>query len=139
MTLVRYALVAWLALSPGAAMSADLLEEITGYLDFASETEGIILPQQITQDVFENVFFVDARSAKDHHGATIPGAINIDWREIPGRLDELPETGMVVVFCNTGVRSSQAVFAARLLGHTNVLVMQSGFEGWLQTAGYRPE
>jgi rhodanese-related sulfurtransferase len=46
---------------------------------------------------------------------------------------------MVVVFCNTGVRSSQAVFAARLLGHTNVLVMQSGFEGWLQTAGYRPE
>ena len=139
MTLVRYALVAWLALSPGGAMSADLLEEITGYLDFASETEGIILPQQITQDVFENIFFVDARSAKDYQAATIPDAINIDWREIPGRLDELPETGMVVVFCNTGVRSSQAVFAARLLGHTNVLVMQSGFEGWLQTAGYRPE
>ena len=127
---------AFFAALPAAAN--DLLDEITGYMDFATPTEGIIVPAQLTEDVFANVFFVDARSTSDHAAGTIPGAINIDWREIPGRLDEIPDDGMVVVFCNTGVRSSQAVFASRLLGHTNMLVMQSGYEGWLQTAGYRP-
>ena len=57
---------------------------------------------------------------------------------MPRRLDELPTTGMVVLFCNTGVRSSQATFAARVLGHKNVLVLQSGYEGWLITAAYIP-
>ncbi len=121
------------------ANAQDLRDEIIGYMDFATETEGIILPAQLTKDVFDQVFFVDARSAADHAAGTIPGAINIDWREIPSRLDEIPDQGTVVVFCNTGVRSSQAVFAARVMGHTNVLVMQSGYEGWLQTAGYNPE
>ncbi len=121
------------------ANAQDLRDEIIGYMDFATETEGIILPAQLTKDVFDQVFFVDARSAADHAAGTIPGAINIDWREIPSRLDEIPDQGTVVVFCNTGVRSSQAVFAARVMGHTNVLVMQSGYEGWLRTAGYNPE
>ena len=128
-------LTAW----AGLATAGELEDEIIGYMDFATEAEGIILPEQLTEDIFGDVFFVDTRSLDHHQAGTIPGAVHIEWREVPGRLDDLPTTGMVVLFCNTGVRSSQATFAARVLGHSNVLVLQSGYEGWLQTAAYIPK
>jgi 3-mercaptopyruvate sulfurtransferase SseA len=46
---------------------------------------------------------------------------------------------MVILFCNTGSLSAQAVFAARLMGHENVLVLQTGLQGWQQDAAYKPE
>lgn len=134
------AIATCLASAPSApAVAQDLVEEILGYMDFATESEGIILPEQLSEDIFAGIYFVDARSPEDHAAGTIPGAVNIDWRQIPSRLDELPETGTVVLFCNTGVRSSQATFAARVMGRSNVLVLQSGYEGWLKNAAYRPE
>lgn len=120
------------------AMAQDIGDEIIGYMDFATETQGIILPQQLTEDIFAQVTFIDTRSVEAFENSTIPGASHIEWRSVPARLDEVPETGMVVLFCNTGVRSSQAMFAARLMGRDNVLVLQGGYEGWLRDAAYRP-
>ncbi|MBY6114810.1 rhodanese-like domain-containing protein [Mameliella alba] len=125
-----------LGASPVAA--GELEDEIIGYMDFATETAGIILPQQLTAEIWEGVYFVDTRSRADFEAGTIPGAVHIEWREVPGRLDEIPEDKMVVLFCNTGVRSSQATFAARVMGRENVLVMQSGYEGWLTEGAYNP-
>jgi rhodanese-related sulfurtransferase len=128
----------------GAALSLpvsadELADEITGYMDFATYEAGIILPQQLTEDVFSSVTFVDTRDAEQFEAGTFPGAINIEWREIPARIEELPEDGMVVLFCNTGSLSAQATFAARLMGRENVLVLQSGRNGWLQDAAFKPE
>lgn len=120
------------------AMADDLGDEIIGYMDFATYESGIILPQQLTQDVFDAVTFVDTRDSAQFEEGTLPNAINIEWREIPARLDELPENGMVVLFCNTGSLSAQATFAARLMGRENVLVLQSGRNGWLVDAAYKP-
>lgn len=130
-----------LALSVVASLTCadDLGDEIIGYMDFATYDAGIIVPEQLTQDVFEAVTFVDTRDSDQFQAGAIPGALNIEWREIPSRLDELPETGMVVLYCNTGSLSAQAVFAARLMGRDNVLVLQSGRDGWLNTAAYKPE
>lgn len=128
----------------GAALSLpvsadELADEITGYMDFATYEAGIILPQQLTEDVFSSVTFVDTRDAEQFEAGTIPGALHIEWREIPARIDELPDEGMVVLFCNTGSLSAQATFAARLMGRENVLVLQSGRNGWLQDAAYKPD
>lgn len=120
------------------ATADDLGDEIIGYMDFATYESGIILPQQLTQDVFDAVTFVDTRDSAQFEEGTLPNAINIEWREIPARLDELPENGMVVLFCNTGSLSAQATFAARLMGRENVLVLQSGRNGWLVDAAYKP-
>jgi len=120
------------------AWASDLADEITGYMDFATYDSGIIVPEQLTQDVFEAAMFIDTRDGDQFDAATIPGATHIEWREIPGRLDEIPDSGMVILFCNTGSLSAQAVFAARLMGHENVLVLQTGMQGWLQNAAYMP-
>ena len=130
---------------PVAAQAAETLAEealaeaITGYMDFATYDSGIIVPEQLDRTVFEAALFVDTRDAAQYAAGQIPGAVHIEWREVPGRLDELPDSGMVILYCNTGSLSAQAAFAARLLGHENVLVLQTGYDGWQATAAYRPE
>ncbi len=113
-------------------------EAVADYMDFATYDAGIITPQQLDQTVFERATFVDTREAAQFDAGSVPGAINIEWREIPGRLDELPDSGMVILFCNTGSLSAQAVFAARLLGKENVLVLQTGLDGWKHNAAWQP-
>ena len=124
---------------PHAVLADDLSDEIIGYMDFATYDSGIIVPGQLTQDVFDAAVFIDTRDADQLDAATIPGATHIEWREVPGRLGEIPDSGMVILFCNTGSLSAQAVFAARLMGHENVLVLQTGMQGWQQNAAYKPE
>lgn len=104
----------------------DLADEIGGYLDFAGYTEGVIQPEQLTADILPGVTFVDVRAADEFAADAIDGAVNIEWRQVAARADELPETGLVVMYCNTAVLSSQAMLVARLMGHENVLVLQGG-------------
>ena len=121
------------------AFSDDLRDEIVGYMDFATYDSGILVPQQITQEVFDAAVFVDTRDADQFAAGTIPGAVNIEWREIPARLDEVSDASMVILFCNTGSLSAQATFAARLMGYENVVVLQTGLNGWRETAAYYPQ
>ncbi len=114
------------------------VEAMQEYMMFSDYESGIILPAQITEDVWSSIVFVDTRDAEQFAADTIPGAINIEWREILDRIDEIPEQGKVVLFCNTGSLSAQAAFALRVAGRSNVVVMQSGLIGWKETAGYKP-
>ena len=127
-------------LAPATAASEEaLLEAITSYMDFATYDSVIIMPDQMDRLVFDSAMIVDTRDAAQFAEGHIPGAVNIEWRAVPGRLDELPASGMVILYCNTGTLSAQAAFAARLLGRENVLMLQTGYEGWQTTAAYRPE
>ncbi len=131
---------AWVLVAPAPTAAEEGLQAaITGYMDFATYDSGIITPEQIDQGVFAAAMFVDTRDAGQFAAGHIPGAVNIDWREVPGRLDELPQSGMVILYCNTGSLSAQAAFAARLLGRENVLILQTGFDGWQRTAAFRPD
>jgi rhodanese-related sulfurtransferase len=112
------------------ALADEVTEAIVGYMDFATYEAGIIQPAQITPDILPSVLFVDTRSADQFAAGAIDGAVNIDWREIPARLDELPGEGLVVLYCNTGTLSAQATFAARVLGRENVVVLQGGIDAW---------
>lgn len=113
-------------------------EAMQDYSEFATYDAGIILPEQITKDIFDSITLIDTRSHAEFTEATIPGAIHIEWRDIFGQIDEVPTTGKVVLFCNTGTLSAQAAFGLRVLGRENVLVLQTGYHGWLENAAFRP-
>lgn len=115
-----------LVLTATPLIASDIADEMAGYLDFAGYTEGVIQPEQLTADILPGVTFVDVRMAEEFAADGIEGALNIEWREIVSRADELPASGMVVMYCNTAVLSSQAMLVARLMGHDNVLVLQGG-------------
>ncbi len=136
---IASALCLGLAMSSAQAASDEAIEAMADYLMFQEYESGIILPQQIDKTVFEAVTFIDTRDADQFEKETIPGAINIEWRQVLERIDEIPETSKVVLFCNTGSLSSQATFALRVAGRENVVVLQSGFIGWKTDAPYKPE
>lgn len=126
-------------LSPLSVKANEAVIEAMGeYLMFQEYESGIILPQQIDQSVFDAVTWIDTRDSEQFDKQTIPGAIHIEWRQVIERMDEIPTDRKVIVFCNTGSLSAQAAFALRVAGFDNVVVMQSGFLGWLATAAYRP-
>lgn len=125
-----------LALPVHAADKAAVAEAIEEYMDFTEYGSSLIWPEQIPEEDWKRILVIDARDAvqfaKDH----IPGARNIDWRQIPGRRHDIPKDGLVVIYCNSGSLSAQAVFALRLLGWDNVSVLQDGFEGWKAKGGF---
>jgi len=116
-----------------------LQEAFQEYLDFANYEAGILVPQQLTREIFESATFIDTRDADQYEQAHIPGAQHIEWREVVSRQDEIPESGLVILYCNTGSLSAQAAFALRVLGHENVVVLQTGMIGWNADAPYKPE
>lgn len=127
---MRAFLLACLLLLALSARAQDLESALSEYLDFATEAEGIIAPAQLTTDLLPQVQFIDVRSAERFAANSIAGAIHIPWREVVARLDEVPQTGLAVFYCDTGAISAQAMFAARLMGRENALVLQGGRAAW---------
>ena len=126
-----------LVTTPATAENA-AVEAMQGYMEFAPYDAGIIVPQQITKDIFESVVFIDTRDSEQFAKGTIPGARHIEWREVLSRIDEIPTDKKVILFCNTGSLSAQAAFALRVAGRENVLVMQTGLDGWRKDAAHKP-
>lgn len=128
----------------GTALAAPIRAEspavkaMQDYMEFAPYEAGIIVPQQLAKDVFESVVFIDTRDAGQFAKGSIPGARNIEWREVLARIDEIPKDKKVILFCNTGSLSAQAAFALRVAGRDNVLVLQTGIEGWRKDAIFKP-
>lgn len=126
-----------LLVTPAAAESP-ALKAMQEYMEFAPYESGIIVPQQLSKDVFESVVFFDTRDASQFAKGTIPGARNIEWREVLTRIGEIPKDKKAILFCNTGSLSAQAAFALRVAGRDNVLVLQTGIDGWRKDAAYKP-
>jgi rhodanese-related sulfurtransferase len=126
-------------LAAPAYSSEEAIEAMSDYMAFQEYESGIMVPAQIDKMVFEASTFIDTRDAEQYETATIPGAVNIEWRQVLERIDEIPQEGKVILFCNTGSLSAQATFALRVAGRENVVVLQSGFIGWQRDAAYKPE
>jgi rhodanese-related sulfurtransferase len=119
-----------------AADSSAAAKAVEEYMDFTEYGSSIIRPEQIPAEDWKKISVIDARDAAQFAKEHIPGAINIEWRQIPGRRNEITKDHMVLIYCNTGSLSAQAVFAMRLLGWDNVKVLQDGIEGWKKKGGF---
>jgi hypothetical protein len=52
------------------------LDAMQEYREFANYEADIIVPEQLTKDVFDSVLFVDTRDSDQFKAGTIPGAVN---------------------------------------------------------------
>jgi rhodanese-related sulfurtransferase len=119
-----------------ASEEPEVADAVEGYMDFTEYGSSIILPEQIPAADWKNIAVIDARDAAQFAKEHIPGAINIEWRKIPGRRADITKDHMVLIYCNTGSLSAQSVFAMRLMGWDNVKVLQDGIEGWKKKGGF---
>lgn len=124
------------ASADGQSQNPAVAKAMEEYLDFAEYGSSLIWPEQIPAEDWKKISVIDARDAAQYEREHIPGAINIEWRQAVARRHEIAKDRMVVVYCNSGSLSAQAVFALRLLGWDNVRVLQDGLEGWKRKGGF---
>jgi len=129
---MKHVLWLLLALLPGASHAASdaAIEAMQEYLDFAEYSEGAISADQLASVDSGGILFIDARSRAQYDAGHIPGAINIEWRQVLARRDEIPADRPVVLYCETGLLSSKAQFALRVAGRENVKVLWGGYLMW---------
>ncbi|MDB9525182.1 rhodanese-like domain-containing protein [Oscillatoria sp. CS-180] len=77
---------------------------------------------------------LDVRSEREFAEGHIPGAINIPYRDIPSRLNELEgfATKEVIVYCEIGVRAGIAEIMLEQEGFEYILTLEGDMEGWRQ-------
>ena len=125
------------AFAPAAwADKAAAIDEMEAYLEFVDYGGGVMFAEQIPKDDWKKFFVIDARDAGQFAKAHIPGAVNMDWRQVLAKRNDIPKDRPVLIYCNTGSLSAQAGFALRLAGWDNVRILQGGMEEWKAKGGF---
>ena len=137
MKILLFATLALLvAVSPAIANDkAKLIDELSGYLEFVDYGGGTIFPEQIPRGEYAKMMIIDARDAAQYGKEHIPGAVNIEWRQVLAKSADIPKNKPVLIYCNTGTLSAQAGFALRVSGWENVKILQGGFAEWKAKGG----
>lgn len=115
---------------------AAAIDEMEGYLEFVDYGGGVIFAEQIPKDEWPKMMVIDARDAAQFAKGHIPGAVNMDWRQVLAKRSTIPKNKPVLIYCNTGSLSAQAGFALRVAGWENVKILQGGMEEWKAKGGF---
>lgn len=130
--------LAAVALAPLAAHAqADkaTVNALEGYFDFVDANAGTILPEQIPAEDFKKFYVLDVRDADQFAKDHIPGAVNIEWRQVFAQRAKLPRDKTILLYCNTSSFAAQAAMALRIDGFENVRLLYGGYNEWKARGG----
>jgi hydroxyacylglutathione hydrolase len=85
-------------------------------------------------DTTEETLVLDVRSDEEVEAMPIPGAVHVPIKQIPKRMDEVPSSGELCVFCGSGVRAVVVASLLRRAGRENARVVLGGIAGWNSTS-----
>ena len=125
-----------LAHAAQADNKAIVTDEMEAYLEFVDYGGGVIFAEQIPKDEWPKMVVIDARDPAQFAKGHIPGAVNMDWRQVLAKRNTIPKNKPVLIYCNTGSLSAQAGFALRVAGWDNVRILQGGMEEWKAKGGF---
>lgn len=137
--LLYTALIAPLSLAPMLASAEEnteavkAMEEYLAFVDYGGST---ISAEQIPKDDWKRFYVIDARDKEQFDKEHIPGAVNLEWRQVLEKRASIPKDKPVLIYCNTGSLSAQAGFALRVSSYENVRIIQSGFVDWKAKGGF---
>lgn len=101
-----------------------------------AETSAQISQQELVTQIEAGTapLILDVRTTEEYNAGHIPGAINIHFREISERLDEIPlaDGQPVVVYCERGIRANVAEQTLQAAGIDSVLHLEGDIAKWRQ-------
>lgn len=118
-----------------ADAKAVAVDEMSAYLEFVEYGGGTIFAEQIPKSEYAKMMIIDTRDASQFGKEHIPGAVNIEWRQVLVKSAQIPKNKPVLVYCNSGTLSAQAGFALRVAGWENVRILQGGYAEWKAKGG----
>jgi phage shock protein E len=100
-------------------------------------TPGELLERMGTEDA---PIVLDVRSPFEYRMGHVPGAYNLEDRQVPSRIEELKQLAdrEIVVYCEVGPRARWVESYLKQNGFTNVRHLQGDFSGW-QRSGHPVE
>lgn len=133
--LMRTTAIALAIVSSPVMANEEAVKAMEEYLDFVDYGGATIFPEQIPKEDWKKFHVIDARDKDQYAKEHIPGAVNIEWRQVLAKRDTIPKSKPVLIYCNTGTLSAQAGFALRIAGYDNVRILQGGFAEWKAKGG----
>jgi rhodanese-related sulfurtransferase len=88
------------------------------------------IPAIAAAAVTSDSYLLDVRELDEWSAGHAPEAVHVPMMEIPGRIEEIPREGEVVVVCRVGSRSGQVVAFLRHNGFENVVNLDGGMASW---------
>lgn len=107
-----------------------VIDAMQEFLDFTDYQGGAITVEQIPPQDWDQFVIVDTRDTEQYRQGHIPGAINIEWRQILTQRNELPTDKPILFYCNTATLSAQAAFALKIAGYNETKVLKGGYLAW---------
>ncbi|KST66350.1 hypothetical protein BC008_26130 [Mastigocoleus testarum BC008] len=93
-----------------------------------------ISPIELAQVINTNAvpIILDVRTAKEYSEGHIPGAINIEYRELPSRLHGIKSSAkkQIIVYCERGFRAKIAEHTLKQAGFKKILHLQGDMSAW---------
>jgi NADPH-dependent 2,4-dienoyl-CoA reductase/sulfur reductase-like enzyme/rhodanese-related sulfurtransferase len=89
---------------------------------------------ELADTIAAGAHLIDVRTAIEHAGGAIPGAVNIPVDELRNHLDELP-AGELIVYCQVGMRGHTAAALLSGLG-CSVRNLDGGYRTWSAGTGH---
>lgn len=111
------------------------INALEGYFDFVDENAGTILPEQIPAEDYKKFHVLDVRDASQFAKDHVPGAVNIEWRQVFAQRAKLPKDKTILVYCNTSSFAAQVAMALRTDGFENVRLLYGGYNEWKARGG----
>jgi rhodanese-related sulfurtransferase len=111
------------------------VDALEGYFDFVDATAGTLLPEQIPAEDCRRLHVLDVRDAAQYAKEHIPGAVDIEWRQVFAQRARLPRDRTILVCCNTSSLAAQVAMALRLDGYENVRLLYGGCNEWKAHGG----
>ncbi|WP_247827252.1 MBL fold metallo-hydrolase [Arthrobacter antioxidans] len=107
------------------------IDDIAGYVTslhgLPLTTPTLIRPADLADA--DPAMILDVRNRTEHTTGHIPGAHQLNGGRVMWHLDELPTTGTIVTYCQSGLRNSVAASALRRAGY-DIAELDGSYNAW---------
>ncbi|WP_433875720.1 rhodanese-like domain-containing protein [Sinomonas atrocyanea] len=91
------------------------------------ETPKLLAPKELER--FDAALLLDVRNKGEFAAGNIPGSVQLSASRVLWHTDQLPSDGVIVSYCQSGVRNSVAASALRRAGY-DVVELDGSYAGW---------
>lgn len=111
--------------------NAEVMKVVSGYFRERDDMEPVSREELLRRAKNDGVTVLDVRPPAEYDAGHLPGAVNIQLRDLKTRLKSLPKDKDVIAYCRGAycVLSFEAVAALRKKGYT-VRRLEEGFPEW---------
>lgn len=69
---------------------------------------------------YSDAFLLDVRTPQEYKSGSVEGSVNIPLSELKENIDQLPKDQLILVYCASGARATNAIELLREEGFTNL-------------------